>query len=239
MARKRKRPPERAQSHEPEARFPLQLLQDSDAALVATVLAREGWKAELLSGQLSQRERERVMGELKSESLRVLVATDLASRGIDVSHLTHVINYSLPDDPAVYLHRVGRTGRAGRPGVAISLVSPAKTRMLKTLEREFGVKFEPIDLPGDDEFRSSLEEMRLRALLDEAGRSICDGYLGLAETIVAHPLARQIVAYLLKLKAQAQHDKTRSPSNVPVKKKPNGRSRTARKSRKAGRKSRG
>ena len=94
----------------------------SDTSLVTAVLNRNGYDAELLNGELPQKERERVMAKVKRGEVRFMVATDIAARGIDISDLSHVVNYSLPEDPAVYLHRAGRTGRIGKKGTALSLV---------------------------------------------------------------------------------------------------------------------
>ncbi|RMG10700.1 MAG: DEAD/DEAH box helicase, partial [Deltaproteobacteria bacterium] len=91
-----------------------------DTALVTAVLNRHGLPAALLNSDLSQKEREKAMQRIKSGEIRFLVATDLAARGIDISDLSHVVNYSLPEDPAVYMHRVGRTGRIGKKGTALS-----------------------------------------------------------------------------------------------------------------------
>src|SRR5690606_13978118 len=91
---------------------------------VAEALQREGYDAEWLNADLPQGEREQVMQKTREGKLRFLVATDVAARGIDISHLTHVINYDFPDNTERYVHRTGRTGRAGRTGTAISLVTP-------------------------------------------------------------------------------------------------------------------
>lgn len=92
---------------------------------IAERLIREGYDIEALHGDLTQQQRDRVMGRFRDRSLQLLIATDVAARGIDVSDLTHVINYSLPDEPEVYTHRSGRTGRAGKTGECLSLVTPA------------------------------------------------------------------------------------------------------------------
>src|SRR6185437_1917100 len=91
-----------------------------ETTMVAKILQKQGLDAEPLSSDLSQSERERVMGRMKAKNLRFLVATDVAARGIDISNLSHVINYSVPESPEVYVHRTGRTGRAGKKGTAIS-----------------------------------------------------------------------------------------------------------------------
>ncbi|MEZ4270581.1 MAG: C-terminal helicase domain-containing protein [Myxococcota bacterium] len=90
--------------------------------MIAKYLAQAGFIAEPLTGSFKQRDRERVMDRIKGGDLRYMVATDIASRGIDISNLSHVFNYSLPEFPEVYLHRVGRTGRIGKLGVALSMV---------------------------------------------------------------------------------------------------------------------
>src|SRR6185437_5129351 len=91
---------------------------------VAEALKRQGFDADWLNGDLPQGEREEVMSRTRQGKLRFLVATDVAARGIDVSHLTHVINYDFPESAERYVHRTGRTGRAGRTGTAIALIGP-------------------------------------------------------------------------------------------------------------------
>ena len=112
----------------------------ADTSMVSAVLNKHGLDAELINSDLSQSERERVMGRIKTGDLRFMVATDLAARGIDISGLTHVINYSLPEDPAIYMHRVGRTGRIGNAGRAISLYSGRDLHTLKALTENYHVE---------------------------------------------------------------------------------------------------
>jgi ATP-dependent RNA helicase DeaD len=94
-----------------------------------------GYRAEALHGGMNQEQRDRVMGRLRSGTADLLVATDVAARGLDIEHLTHVVNYDVPSAPDAYVHRIGRVGRAGREGVAITLAEPREHRMLKTIER--------------------------------------------------------------------------------------------------------
>lgn len=94
-----------------------------------------GYRAEALHGGMGQEQRDRVMGRLRSGTAELLVATDVAARGLDVEQLTHVVNYDVPSAPESYVHRIGRVGRAGREGVAITLAEPREHRMLKTIER--------------------------------------------------------------------------------------------------------
>ena len=94
-----------------------------------------GYRAEALHGGMSQEQRDRVMGRLRTGTAELLIATDVAARGLDIDQLTHVINYDVPSAPEAYVHRIGRVGRAGREGVAITLAEPRQHRMLKTIER--------------------------------------------------------------------------------------------------------
>ncbi|MGH3907279.1 MAG: DEAD/DEAH box helicase [Pseudonocardiaceae bacterium] len=94
-----------------------------------------GYRAEALHGGMGQEQRDRVMGRLRSGTADLLIATDVAARGLDIEQLTHVVNYDVPSAPESYVHRVGRVGRAGREGVAITLAEPREHRMLKTIER--------------------------------------------------------------------------------------------------------
>ncbi|HNY64145.1 MAG TPA: DEAD/DEAH box helicase [Deltaproteobacteria bacterium] len=105
---------------------------------VAARLAERGYGAECIHGEMDQPERERIMHRLRTRAITVLVATDVAARGIDIGSLTHVVNYDPPQDPDAYLHRIGRTGRAGRKGVAVTLVTPHEVRTLELLRRTTG-----------------------------------------------------------------------------------------------------
>jgi ATP-dependent RNA helicase DeaD len=102
---------------------------------VTETLNGRGYRAEALHGGMSQDQRDRVMGRLRAGSTELLVATDVAARGLDVEQLTHVVNYNVPAAPEAYVHRIGRVGRAGREGAAITLAEPRESRMLKAIER--------------------------------------------------------------------------------------------------------
>ncbi len=119
-------------------------------AEVAEHLNRRGYAANALHGDMSQVQRNRVIKMFKQREFTILVATDVAARGIDVSDLTHVINYSLPDDQESYVHRIGRTGRAGKEGTAITFVSQSETRYIGGLQRKFKVTIQPIVVPSSD-----------------------------------------------------------------------------------------
>ena len=121
---------------------------------LADKLAARGYAAAALNGDMTQGLRERVVEQLKNGSLDIVVATDVAARGIDVSRISHVINYDIPYDTEAYVHRIGRTGRAGREGVAILFVAPRERRMLKSIEYATRQPIEPIALPSREDVSS-------------------------------------------------------------------------------------
>jgi ATP-dependent RNA helicase DeaD len=169
-----------------------------DTELVTAVLNRNGFDAELLNGDLPQKERERVMGRIKRGEVAFMVATDIAARGIDISDLGHVINYSLPEDAAVYLHRVGRTGRIGKKGVALNITSGRELATLTTLEKKYNVTFEKRLMPTAEVANTMFTDRHVRELREAASGSIYEGYLQLATSIKQRPDADDLVAYLLK-----------------------------------------
>jgi ATP-dependent RNA helicase DeaD len=122
---------------------------------VAERLADDGYNTDALHGDLSQAQRDYVMNKFRNRQLQLLIATDVAARGLDVQELTHVINYKLPDEDAVYVHRSGRTGRAKNEGVSLSLLTSKEESKLRYLERKIGRKFDRIDIPGGQEICES------------------------------------------------------------------------------------
>ena len=114
---------------------------------VADMLIRDGYNADSLHGDLSQAQRDHVMKRFRSGSLQMLVATDVAARGLDVNDLTHVINYNLPDEPEVYIHRSGRTGRADKTGTCISIINLKEKGKMKLIERKVGREFAKAKVP--------------------------------------------------------------------------------------------
>jgi ATP-dependent RNA helicase DeaD len=171
----------------------------TDTELVANVLNRNGLDAEMLNGDLPQKERERVMAKVKRGEVRFMVATDIAARGIDISDLSHVLNYSLPEDPAVYLHRVGRTGRIGKKGTAISLVSGAELNTLGVLEKKYGIQFEERKLPTPEEAKGLWTGKHVRELYDamQSG-SAFEAFLPLAQELMERDDGKVLFSYALK-----------------------------------------
>ncbi len=134
---------------------------------LAEALSSRGHDAGALHGGLAQEARDRVMGRFRDGSLDVLVATDVAARGLDIEHVSHVVNYDVPSDPDAYVHRIGRTGRAGREGVAITLVEPREHRLLRNIESATKSKLEIARLPTVADLRERRLEL-LRANLRDA-----------------------------------------------------------------------
>ena len=166
---------------------------------VATALQQQGYSADWLNADLSQNDREKVMAQTRRGELRFLVATDVAARGIDISHLTHVINHDFPETAESYVHRTGRTGRAGRTGTALSLIAPNNIGNLYILRLTY--KIRPIEkqLPSARERKTRAEADLVQLFVDmTAGRSIHPDDLALARRLLTHEQADRIVASLLR-----------------------------------------
>ena len=120
----------------------------ADAQEITEKLTREGYDIDALHGDLNQGQRDKVMGQFREKSLQLLIATDVAARGIDVQGITHVINYELPDDVEIYTHRSGRTGRAGLNGICISIVHSRESFKLRQIEKINQIQFHKLDIPS-------------------------------------------------------------------------------------------
>ena len=115
---------------------------------VANKLMNDHYNADTIHGDLTQSERDDVMGRFRKRQLQILVATDVAARGLDVNDLTHVINYNLPDDDEIYIHRSGRTGRAGKQGISMVIIHGRELRKLKGIEKNSGIFFTKKNVPN-------------------------------------------------------------------------------------------
>ncbi len=148
-----------------------------DTATVASFLDRQGLDVQLLSGELSQSRRSQVMKKVKSGDVRFLVATDVAARGIDISDLSHVINYSLPQDPSVYLHRSGRTGRIGKKGTCINLVGGVDLSTRHQLETVHDIDFTVKELPDAETAARTRVERQAEQIRNAMGTMVFEAYL--------------------------------------------------------------
>ncbi|HEY3309998.1 MAG TPA: C-terminal helicase domain-containing protein, partial [Anaerolineales bacterium] len=137
---------------------------------VTVVLQRFGYDADQLTADLSQAERERVLERVRKGRLRFLVATDVAARGLDIPSLSHVIQYEPPDEMEAYIHRAGRTGRAGASGTAVSLVNKGERFTLEKIAKEYNIPFQERPIPSDEDVADVVAE-RVTALLEARLRS--------------------------------------------------------------------
>ncbi len=170
-----------------------------DADKIANKLSRRGYDAGALHGNMSQVQRERMLNLFRKKRVNILVATDVAARGLDVHDLTHVINYALPQDPKAYIHRIGRTGRAGKEGNAVTFVTPEEYRKLKFITKEAKTDIRKAKLPlkSDTEFQ---ERKRLKKEIDKiASTPARNGdYLELSKELLKKKNPEDVVASLLQ-----------------------------------------
>ncbi len=170
-----------------------------ETEIVAGALTRQGFEADWLNGDLDQGERERVMAATREGKLRFLVATDVAARGIDISHLTHVINYDFPMDAESYVHRTGRTGRAGRTGTAIALVTPQDIGNLYLLRLTYKIKPIEKQIPTEGELATRSETDLVNMLAEAfASKGTHPDDLSLARRLLTHEASERILAGLLR-----------------------------------------
>ncbi len=161
-------------------------------------LADRGYDVDAIHGDLSQSLRERILSKFKNRQINILVATDVAARGIDIIDLTHVINYSLPQDPEGYIHRIGRTGRAGKRGTAITFITSSEYRKLNVIKRIAQTDIEKAKLPGIKD----VIKVREKKIKDNIQNIINDAahtkYYSLAEELLAGNSEKDIIAALIK-----------------------------------------
>jgi len=148
-----------------------------DTNTVAAYLERQGMDVIMISGELPQKRRSEVMRRVKAGEVRFLVATDVAARGIDISDLSHVFNYSLPKDAKIYLHRIGRTGRAGKDGKAISLISGTDMGTRRVLESVHTIDFQDRDFPDEIEAVRKRVDRQARRIRGAMGQMVFESYL--------------------------------------------------------------
>ena len=167
---------------------------------LANELTIRGFPAEALNGDLSQEARERVLGRFRQNQIKVLVATDVAARGLDIDDISHVFNFDLPNDIESYVHRVGRTGRAGKTGIAISLVTPRERGRLRRIEGYVKHKLTRDTLPSVEDIQAFREKQLVERMLVWLRRGRCRRERELVETLAAEgydPL--EVAAAALKL----------------------------------------
>ena len=154
----------------------------ADAQNISEKLTREGYDIDALHGDLTQQQRDKVMGEFREKTLQLLIATDVAARGIDVVGITHVINYELPDDVEIYTHRSGRTGRAGNTGVCLSIIHSREIGKLRQIERIVQVPFHKVEVPtGKDVCRKQFFHFMEKLLSADISHGDYETYVPMLE----------------------------------------------------------
>jgi ATP-dependent RNA helicase DeaD len=196
---------------------------------LAEVLARFGLDSDQITADLTQVQREKVMGRVRRKQLRFLVATDVAARGLDITHLSHVILYDQPQDFESYIHRSGRTGRAGAGGIAISLVTVSQESELHRLAQHYKINMEARRLP-DEEAVQRLVAERLTVLLEDKRRDLggvererIERFMPLAKSLAESEDELDLIAMLLEETYRASiHTPPEQPEEEPSAKKPEG-----------------
>jgi ATP-dependent RNA helicase DeaD len=168
-------------------------------------LAIRGYRPEALHGGLSQPQRDRVMGRFREGVADLLIATDVAARGLDVEHVSHVVNYDIPQSPEAYVHRVGRTGRAGREGTAITLVQPREHRLLKGIERQIRQRIESARIPTIADLRARRMELVRASLQEMLVSGEFEGFRGAVESLAEEYDLMDIASAAIRLAAEATH----------------------------------
>ena len=158
-----------------------------------------GYRAESLHGGLTQESRDRVMGRLRAGTTELLVATDVAARGLDIDQLTHVVNYDVPSAPESYVHRIGRVGRAGREGTAITLAEPREQRLLGNIERLTKQKISIEKVPTVADLRARQIELTLETLREALGSDDLENYHGVVDALAADFDIRNVALAAIKL----------------------------------------
>jgi len=171
----------------------------ADVDTLTETLNGRGYRAEALHGGMSQDQRDTVMGRLRNGTAELLVATDVAARGLDVDALTHVVNYDVPSAPDAYVHRIGRVGRAGREGVAVTLAEPREQRMLATIERVTGQPIVLERLPSVADVRARRLELTRAALRDGLLSAELDGFRPVVDSLADEFDVRDIAAAAVQL----------------------------------------
>lgn len=169
-----------------------------ETEVLENYLTRFSIRAKALNGDMSQSARERVLQDIKNSQLDILIATDVAARGIDIPGLTHVFNYELPDNPESYVHRTGRTGRIGHIGTAVTLVGAKDVLLLDQLKKSFGVEYEEIELPPESEILWMQGERLVVLLTEQADGVEISQYKPIAKTLLNRPDLGEILAFLMR-----------------------------------------
>jgi ATP-dependent RNA helicase DeaD len=192
------------------------------------VLNGRGYRAEGLHGGMSQEQRDRVMGRLRSGTADLLIATDVAARGLDVDTLTHVVNYDVPSAPEAYVHRIGRVGRAGREGVAITLAAPREHRLVKNIERLTRQTIPVEKVPSVADLQNRRMELTISALREAAQAEGTEQFRVVVESLADEFDVVEIALAAVKLAHEATAPAAESEQEIPEAQTPEERPRRGR-----------
>jgi ATP-dependent RNA helicase DeaD len=178
-------------------------------------LAAHGYRAAALHGGLTQEQRDRVMRRFRSGGVELLIATDVAARGLDIENVSHVVNYDVPSSPDAYVHRIGRTGRAGRAGVAITLAEPRERRYLRNIEQLTKQKIVTESVPTIVDLRARRLELTRAAIEELLVAGDLDDYRVVAETLGAEHDVMDVATAAVKLAHEARGGGARDEVEIP------------------------
>jgi len=188
---------------------------------LSETLAARGMRADALHGGLSQDQRDRVMQKFRAKKTDLLIATDVAARGLDVKHVSHVVNFDVPADAEAYVHRIGRTGRAGREGVAITLAEPREHRLLRNIERMTNQRIEIATVPTVADLKSKRLELARASLREAILDGELDHFRGIVESLAEEFDVMDIAAAAVKmLEARDMTDEPDIPAVAPKSERP-------------------
>lgn len=177
-----------------------------DVDTVTHALAERGYSSDGLHGDISQDMREKILNKFRKQKINILVATDVAARGIDVQNLTHVINYALPQNPESYVHRIGRTGRAGKQGTAITFITPSEYRKLSFIQKITKTEIKKEKLPGVKQIIDKKWAKIQQNLEQVIAAGTNEAYQNLADSILKDHNPKQVLAAVLKHAFQSELD---------------------------------
>jgi ATP-dependent RNA helicase DeaD len=231
-----------ARAHKPAALGRVLDVESPTAALVfcrtraevdqlAETLNGRGYRAEALHGGMTQDQRDRVMARLRNEVSDLIVATDVAARGLDIDQLTHVVNYDVPSDPDSYTHRIGRVGRAGREGVAITLAEPREHRMLKTIERVTRSRITVEKLPTVADLRARRLELTRSAIEELLVEGDLERFRVVLDTLTDEHDVVEIALAAVKLAHEASGQPDDDEAEIPEVREPRAKTPNAKASR--------
>ena len=176
---------------------------------LSQALGLRGYLAEGIHGDLSQAKRLSVLRQFKENKIDILIATDVAARGLDISGVSHVYNFDIPQDPESYVHRIGRTGRAGKSGIAVTFVTPREMGYLRIVEETTKKRMTPLRPPSTEEALAGQQEVAMQTLVDMVQNNDLDNYRKLATQLLENNEALDLVAAALK-------SMTKEPDATPV-----------------------